>query len=276
MTSYPASSSRERLSRISHHFLSDDESYTPPPVSQANIPMETSNKQPEENTQTFVLPILMSLQQEHYFPVYALSQALLAHKTSSAVLLVEGELTSSSCSTVFKPHGSTPTTADQTSLQDLLQQTGYQHEPDVYLIPVAGVTSPYVATSRRLLIPAEASLNGVRSAYLQLKWLASLRQDLDIGLIMLNTDDPAWARRCFDKLATGARMFLDITITSYGYLPDMSSAESISTQLINNQQSLPHEMMGIADILQSDLERHRLTNKEKLQEEVDTSTIGYP
>ena len=126
------------------------------------------------------------------------------------------------------------------------------------------------------MITAAASLNGVRSAYLQLKRLASLEQNVDIGIIMLNTDDPAWARRCFDKLAAGARTFLDITLTSYGYMPDMPSTDSIIPQLINNQQSLPHEMMGIADIVQSDLERHRLANKEKQPEESETSTIGYP
>lgn len=218
----------------------------------------------------------MSLQQEHYFPVYALSQALLLHNTSSVVMLVEGELSASSCSTVFKPHEIPQAEKAQTSLQHLLQQTGYQNDPDVYLIPVAGVTSPYVTASRRILIPTDASLNGVRSTYLLLKRLACLEQNLDIGIMMLKTDDPAWAQRCFDKLVAGAKAFLDITITSYGYLPDIAYPESLSPQLINSQKVLPHEMMRIADMLQSDLEQYRRSNKKDSEEITDTSTIGFP
>jgi len=90
-------SSRTRLSQISHHFLSDDQPSEQPAV--------TPDKTPGQNPQPLILPVLMNLQQDNCFPVYALSQALLTHKKSSAVLLVEGELSSSTCSTVFKPHG---------------------------------------------------------------------------------------------------------------------------------------------------------------------------
>jgi len=251
-------SSRERLSQISHHFLSDDQPSAPPVESHTNRTMsDIPGKTAEQDKQPFILPILMSTQQKNYFPVYTLSEALLAHNKSSAVLLVEGELSSTNSSTVFKPHtdhGPTQYSANQNPLQHLLQQTGYQHKPDIYLIPVASISSPYVKLSQRLLVPVQASLEGIRSAYLHLKGLTAVNRDIAIGIILFTSDDPSWARRCYEKLATAARQFLGLAISSYGYLPDIAYPESLNPQQEINKQGLPHEMMEVADMILLDLE----------------------
>jgi len=280
-TSHHASTARERLSHISHHFLSDDQPVASPVVTHTS--RETANKLHEQVKQPYVLPILMGMQ-ENYFPVYALSQALLAHKKSSAVLLVEGELSASSCCTVYKPsinnvqdQETSQGPSYQNPFQQLLEQTGQQHTPDICLIPVAGVTSPYVASSQRILVPVQASLVAIRNAYLHLKRLTGLKQDIAIGIIMLKTDDSAWAGRCFNKLATAAQTFLDMKITSYGYLPDMACPEPLTAQLMNNKQGLPHEMMQIADMILFDLEHHQQHSQEKAPDEIEnTSMVSFP
>ena len=268
-----ANSSRERLARISHHFLSDEQpsaSQDPGAMHKITHAYDTT---PVQNAQPYILPILMGLQQENKFPVYALSQALLSHKTSSAVMLVEGELSSAS-STIFTPYKAIP---DQDPFNQLLQQTRYQHNPDIYLIPVAGVCSPYVTLTRRLLIPVEATLNGVRDAYLRIKRTSDSKQQLAIGIIFLKCNDPDWARRCFAKLADGTRSFLDITIASYGYLPERAFPWPFIQQLENDQNVLQHELIEIADMLKSDLEKHRQTGKENIQEnEPSNASIGFP
>ena len=134
-----------------------------------------------------------------------------------------------------------------------------------------------VVTARRLLIPVEATLNGVRDAYLQLKRLAGLEQPIDVGVIILKSDDPEWARRCFVKLADGAQSFLTMTITSYGYLPDKTFPEMITPQWVNDPRVLPHELIEIADMFKSDLENHRLITKENTHgQEISTASIGFP
>jgi hypothetical protein len=282
-------SSRERLSRISHHFLSDDQPTTSTVETQTNNDSDnTVDKSPQYNKQPLVLPILMSLQQENNFPVYTLSQAMLAHNKSSAVLLVEGELSSSTRSMVFKSrhdhlhhndqdHESNPFSAHQEPIQKLLQQTGFQHAADVYLIPIANITSPYVKTSRKILIPVQASLDGIRMAYLQLKRLATLKQEVGVGIVILKTNDPSWAQRCFEKLASAALRFLNLTITSYGYLPDITYPEFLTPQLTNITQGLPHEMMEVAEMLLFDLEpEHQDTEETALDEIETTSAAGMP
>lgn len=272
-------SSQRRLQEISHHFLSDDQPHISPDIA---YPDTASNKVPDsipaQDKQPYVLPILMGLQQENYFSVYALSQALLAHKKSSAVLLVEGELSAANYSTVFTSHEhqTAQQATNQTSVQHLLQHTGYQHTPDVYLIPIASIASPYVKSAQRLIIPVQATLDGIRAAYLQLKRLAELKEDIAIGIIMLKSSDPAWARRCFDKLATAAQSFLELRITSFGYLPDMTYPELLPP--LANTQTLPHEMMDVADMLLHDMEQNHLQNtEESATQAVDNSSAaGIP
>ena len=275
-SSHLAHSSRERLSQISHHFLSDDTPSVTPTATQTKTRSRAVTGKDRVNTvQAYMLPVLMNPHLEYHFPVYALSQALLGHKTSSAVILVEGETKSSTSSAVFTPHEHPGQAMDQCLINDLLQQDR-QHGPDIYLVPVAAINLPCVITSRRVLIPVQASLNGIRSAYLQLKHLASVERDIDVGIIILDSQDPVWARRCFDKLASGARTFLDQPITSYGYLPDSIYPDTLHTRQLDYPQDIPSGIMDVADMILADLEKYRQTSMEKFEEYAAESSIGYP
>lgn len=275
-SSHLAHSSRERLAQISHHFLSDDM----PPVTLTATQTNTGSHAITGNdrgnpAQPYILPVLMNPLLEFHFPVYALSQALLGYKTSSAVILVEGETQSSTSSTVFTPHEHTGQAIDQCLITELLQQ-GRQHGPDICLIPVAAINSPCVIASRRVLIPVQATLNGIRYAYLQLKRLASVGQNIDTGVFIVDCEDPAWARRCFDKLAAGAITFLDQTITSYGYLPDRIYPDKVHNLPLDYLQNIPSEIVETADMILADLEQYRQIGMEQVKEGTPESSPGYP
>ena len=281
--SHNAASSRERLSRISHHFLSEDS--TPAPALARYTTSYTNrspNIIPDQNRQPFVLPVLMDPQQENHFPVYALSQALLAHKKSSAVLLVEGERTSSPCTTLFNIKDGAP--QDDGTTQGATKNHPFphmlQHTPDIYLIPIASIKSVYVASYQRVLMPVPASIIGIRTAYIQLKRLVDESREINAGITMTQTSDPDWARRCFEKLAAAAQAFLDLKITSYGCLPDMEHTGSLIPPLMaHHKGGLPHEMIDVDDLILLDLENHRResANKKPSEEPIMmTSTVGIP
>lgn len=282
--SHNAVNSRKRLSRISHHFLSEDPSPAPS-IHMDRNPNIISDLIPDpildQNRQPFVLPVLMGSQQENPFPVYALSQALLSHKKSSAVLLVEGELTSIPSTTLFdvKNNASPDLEATQGTTNNHPFPHMLQHNPDIYLIPVASIKSYYVASYERVLIPVPASAIGIRAAYIQLKWLAVENPEMTIGITITQTSDPDWARRCFEKLATAAQAFLDLNITSYGYLPEMEHTESLTPPPMKpHKERLPHEMIDVADLILLDLENRQRENAEKkqLEEPITTSRVGIP
>ena len=69
-----------------------------------------------------------------------------------------------------------------------------------------------------ILVFATASLPGVRHAYAMLKQLRDAAAPLPRVGVMLSGGDGELGIRCFERLAEGARRFLNLPLTNYGHV----------------------------------------------------------
>lgn len=183
--------SRHRLADISHHFLSD------------------ANEHPPVWQNTRVVPVLLGTRNDDYI-VYQLERGFNQHGYSSMVLNIEGRqdpsrALRSKISEHFSAQALKPGAADR-----LL--------PDICLVPVTAPATTLALRCERLIITAHASLPGIRLAYNQLSFLASLKTNFKVCIFIHGARTATEAQRFFNFLRSNAQSMLHLELESGGYL----------------------------------------------------------
>lgn len=177
-----SSVSKHRLTDISHHFLSNENE---------RLPIWKN---------TFIVPVLLSSKNDDYL-VYELDRAFNQQHRSSMVLNIEASL---------NEIGSlAPILSDNESEQSI---------PDFCLIPVTSTSTTLALQSDRLIIAVHASLQGVRAAYNQLSFLASLETDFNVFVIMLGAKTTQEAKRFYEFLCDSSESLLALELECGGFL----------------------------------------------------------
>lgn len=184
--------SKHRLADISHHFLSD---------SDERLPIWQNSH---------IIPVLLGSKSDDYI-VYQLERAFQKHDHSSMVLNIEAGLSTQQPlnNLVPKKFTSRPTTRNRDKQPAL---------PEYCLVPVTSPSTILALKCERLVITVHASLTGVRLAYNQLSFLASLNTNINVCVVMIGANTAAEARRFFGFLGNSARSFLELKIECGGYV----------------------------------------------------------
>ncbi len=183
--------SKHRLAQISHYFLNDTNEHLP-------IWKNTT-----------IIPVLLGSRNDDYI-AYELSHALNCQNSSSMVLKIENCLAASHHRSVLA-NNITPTL-------NTLKDGAEIDLPDYCLIPVLSPSTTLTLKSDCLLIAVQASLSGVRIAYEQLAFIASINTDFTIYVIILGAQTKATAKRFFGFLYKNAQVLLSLKLECGGYL----------------------------------------------------------
>ncbi len=178
--------SKHRLTNISHHFLSDENE---------RLPVWKN---------TFIIPVLLSSKNDDYI-VYELDRAFNQQHRSSMVLNIEASLNGIDSLTPImhnNPSGDKP----EKSI------------PDFCLIPVTSTSTTLALQSDRLIIAVHSSLQGIRAAYNQLAFLASLETDFNVIVIMLGAKTKQEAKRFYEFLCDSSESLLALELECGGFL----------------------------------------------------------
>lgn len=183
--------SRQRLSEISHHFLSDSESREPV----------------WRNTQ--LVPILIG-SKNHDYLVYQLERAFNHQHRTSMVLNIEGRMDPMRpfCQDISQYFSAHALQADESGR--LL--------PDFCLVPVTSPATTLALRCEHLVLAMHASLPGLRIAYNQLSFLASLKTDFRVGIVVHGARTSAEGQRFYSFLRRNAKSLLatEIQVQSVG------------------------------------------------------------
>lgn len=214
--------SKHRLTDISHHFLSDENERLPAWKS------------------TFIIPVLLSSKNDDYI-VYELDKMFNKQKRSSMVLNIEASLNEMGSLATLFPKNSEDVSADDTD----------QSLPDFCLIPVTSTSSTLALQSDRLIIAVHSSLPGVRAAYNQLAFLASLETDFNVCVIMIGAKSTTDAKRFFRFLCDSSESFLALELECGGFLLEDSEG-IVPTQ---DDQDIATNLQDVAKGILSDLSK---------------------
>ncbi|MDT8384326.1 MAG: hypothetical protein RRB22_07915 [Gammaproteobacteria bacterium] len=189
------SRSKHRLADISHHFLSNE------------------NERSPAWQNTAIIPILLGARRDDYI-VYELNRAFNrqdGHQQSSCMVLnIENRAGASS---IASPSAEKLTRALAST--DDLEDGGM---PDYCLVPVTSPSTTLALQSDRCIIAVHSSLAGVRIAYDQLAFMASLETDFDVCVIMLDAKTIRDAKRFFGFLCANAKSLLALELECGGLL----------------------------------------------------------
>lgn len=189
--------SRNRLAEISHHFLSEHNEADP----------GRPGKQSSAWHNTQVIPVLLGNKSDDYI-VYELDRAFNRQHFDSMVLNIEGHINSAYSSPV----------SEKFSAQSLAKEDSEQVLPPYCLVPVTSPATTLALRSERLVITVHASLPGVRIAYNQLAFLASLNTRFHVCVVMFGARSHEHAQRFFDFLDNNAQSMLHINLVCGGHL----------------------------------------------------------
>jgi len=197
--------SKHRLAEISHHFLSNE------------------NERSPAWQNTTIIPILLGSKHDDYI-VYELNRSFNRHDgnqdSSSMVLNIENRVTTSSVPS--------PLSEESTgSSDDDFDESGM---PDYCLVPVTSPPTTMALQCDRFIIAVHASLGGVRIAYDQLAFMASLETDFNVCVIMLGAKNIRDAKRFFGFLCDNAQSLLALELECGGFLLQDSGAPSTSNR----------------------------------------------
>jgi hypothetical protein len=215
--------SKHRLTDISHHFLSNE------------------NERLPAWKNTFIIPVLLSSKNDDYI-VYELDKMFNRQKRSSMVLNIEASLNEmGSLASLFPKNSEDPSAeaADQTL-------------PDFCLIPVTSTSSTLALQSDRLIIAVHSSLPGVRAAYNQLAFLASLETDFNVCVIMIGAKTTRDAKRFFRFLYDSSESFLALELECGGFL--LEDSEGI-VPTKDDDQDIATNLQDVAQGILSDLSK---------------------
>jgi hypothetical protein len=213
--------SKHRLTDISHHFLSNE------------------NERLPAWKNTFIIPVLLSSKNDDYI-VYELDKMFNKQKRSSMVLNIEASLN------------------EMGSLKALIPKNNGEHSerkadhalPDFCLIPVTSTSSTLALQSDRLIIAVHSSLPGVRAAYNQLAFLATLETDFNVCVIMIGAKSTKEAKRFFRFLNDSSESFLALQLECGGFLLEDSEG-IIPTR--DDDQEIATTLQDVAQGILSDL-----------------------
>lgn len=235
-----ATSSKHRLSDISHHFLSNENERLPAWKS------------------TFIIPVLLSSKNDDYI-VYELDKMFNRQKRSSMVLNIEASLNEmGSLSSIF------PKNAAEDSVEEPDQSL-----PDFCLIPVTSPSSTLALQSDRLIVAVHSSLPGVRSAYNQLAFLASLETDFNVCVIMIGARSTTEAKRFFRFLCDSSESFLALELECGGFLLQDSDG-IVPTR--DEEQDVATSLQEVAQGILSDLSK----GKGRITPRSDSTSLPSP
>ena len=179
--------SKQRLAAISHHFLSEIDERSP-------IWKNTA-----------VVPVLLSSRNDDHI-VYELDRSFNRQQRSSMVLNIESQLMGSNALSSAVAGSAAAQTSDNSQL------------PDFCLIPVTSPTTTLALKCKRVVMVVHASLGGVRAAYNQLAFLASLETRFDVCVVMFGANTSKDARRFFNFLCNNAQSLLALKLECGGFL----------------------------------------------------------
>lgn len=195
--------SKHRLAEIGHHFLSNE------------------NERSPAWKNTSIIPILLGSKHDDHI-VYELNHAFNRHdagsNNSSMVLNIENHLITSS-----KPFSSADSENTTIPESEGCEESGM---PEYCLVPVTSPSTTMALQSDRFIIAVHASLGGVRIAYDQLAFMASLETDFNVCVIMLGAKTITEAERFFGFLCDNAKSLLALELECGGYL--LQDSHSIS------------------------------------------------
>ncbi len=177
--------SKHRLSEISHHFLSEENQRSPT----------------WKNTST--IPVLLGSKHDDYI-VYELNRAFNRKNSSSMVLNIENRSPTPGMLSI--PPASSGGNPENMAM------------PDLCLVPITSPSTTLALKSDRFIIAVHTSLSGVRIAYDQLAFMASLETDFTVCVIMLGAKDIKDAKRFFGFLCDSAQSLLALELECGGFL----------------------------------------------------------
>lgn len=182
---------RQRLAEISHHFLS-------------NVDESAAEKVPAQGPSQYTIGLI-----NHHA---SLPHLRLAEALAQEDLTVSIEAHDSVTRAIFHNHNSPPLIADNESLPSQsitlkLYNTTLPSKQDLHNL---------------LLLPAQASKEGLRQAFIHLKKLGIQHQS--IGATIIDSPDSRTAHHCFNQLARASHDFLNRSICSFSFLSNTTNA----------------------------------------------------
>lgn len=187
------SATKDRLHRVSRHFLSEED-------------------------ELFRIAVLTAPDDPHILPVDGLARALARLGRAVAIIDVTEGLIS-----LIRPHSdyvlrSPAAQESDTGVERFLANMRCNHPPDIMII-AAPPAAAHIAACDLALLAVPAQTDGLRSAYLRLKTLAQLdRTPPHIGITVTGAGSRDEAASRFNAFALAAHNFLGIRVTSYAYL----------------------------------------------------------
>lgn len=210
---------RERLHRISHHFLS-------------------------EEATLFRLALLTDPDGLQTLQIDALARALAACGKSVTVIDPACRLISTVRPAPGSASGLIAEGIPDNGIGRVMEGMRRTEPPDITII-AAPAADAHVADCSAVLLDVPAHPAGMRNAYARLKECASLHQPRGIGITITQAADRNAAESCFNKFALAAYNFLGLRITSYSYL-------AVSHDQSANHREASAQMACIARLLLND------------------------
>ncbi|HEX9627415.1 MAG TPA: hypothetical protein VGA00_10810 [Acidiferrobacterales bacterium] len=208
-----AGGARERLARISHHFLSEPERTAVPAPS--------------------LLPVLLDDAAQDAL-VYGLAQTCHARGTVTRVLHVEPRLRAADPRSSPLYELAAPAALARRVEEEL---SGTKLPPDLCLIPLTDDAVPALADYTHVMLYVPATPEATLQAYLRIKRLLGANPDVAPGVVMLTGDNRDDSHALFDKLAAAGRRFLGCDPPLLGRLAGAARCRA------------PHGMLELADTL---------------------------
>lgn len=250
----PASSaSKERLERISHHFLS------------------APGDGPPKGPRVPLLVPVVAVPGGPELPLESLSQALLARGRPAVVLDARRDARTPprpSPSTQAHPEppvppepqfggdGPAPPPAPAAGHPGDAVETARALDPapDICLVPLSADAWPLPKAFARPLLAVPAHRDGLREAFLCAKQAHAWGLRGAVGVVMTDAPDSAAAARQFEHLAEALWRFLGLDAVSYGALPAPAPAHAAVDLLGPAPEArVDAALAGIARLLAADL-----------------------
>lgn len=235
-----ASTAKERLAQISHHFLTKEEAGT------------------QHSFKAYVVAVMNDLQHCMGLAPLALAQALQSRDRVTAILHTEGQpyisygLASKDdgLSWQLKPSELIDTDA-------WLKAIGMSVSPELILMPISSSKSPVIDYCDVVVLSVHASKVGVCDAYQHIKRLAIRNKSQRIGVTIINAQDLESAQYFYSSLAEVALRFLDISLVSYSYLSAIAYRPCGNSSVCDMQSQEDKDNLGnIAYLIEEDYQTY--------------------
>ncbi|NOX75365.1 MAG: hypothetical protein GXP17_01805 [Gammaproteobacteria bacterium] len=224
----------QRLMDISHYFLSE------------------ANERLPIWQHTTIIPVLLGSWNDDHV-VYALGRAFEQQHRSCMVLNIENHQVGGAplASPLSPPQQKT------SPEQNVDAEPGL---PQLALIPLISTSTTLAVQSDHIIIAVDSSLSGVRLAYDQLTFLASLETDFTVNVIMINASQACDAMRFYRFIFDSSESLLGLAVEYAGFL-------------LSTRCNHPPETTDINDIARDILEKLTPASTPQQQGREKISTI---